>query len=735
MALALTGSNDGLWHWNLLTDAVHISPRVHELLDYAAGELGARFESFLDLVHDEDREAARRPLAVCLMRCRPYDAQFRMRLKSGEYRWFRVRGQVEWNGGHRPVHMAGSISDITDRKAAEAAVNRQALQQGLIAELGQLALNNPSLGELMSHAAAVITRGLTAECCRLLIADGDDLNLRLMGGSGWMEEWLARSFDPVEETEDRFIVGVREAVIIDDFPSETRFRPSAILAAHEIRSGAEMLICGAHDAYGILGIYSREPRQFTWENVNFLRGITNILASSMDRKFTDERLTYMAQFDGLTGLPNRNAFLDRLWHIISQADQDRRHAGVIFVDLDRFKLVNDTLGHGAGDTLLLEAAQRLSSSVRSDDMVGRLGGDEFAVALSNLAKPADAEIISQKILNAFSRPFQLAGQVIYVSASLGIGVYPTDGSDPDTLLKNADTAMYRAKEKGRNTYEFYLPQLKERAVGRLKIEAELRGALARGEFVLHYQPKVGIESGEISGFEALLRWQHCERGLISPAEFIPILEDTGMILPVGEWVVSTVCLQLQAWRAAGLPRIPVAVNLSPRQFAQVDLDSVIGATLRSTGVNPGLLEFELTESMLMTDSEASVRILKNLKSFGIRLSVDDFGTGYSSLAYLKRFPLDSLKIDRAFIRDVTSDSDGATIVLAIINLAHSLKLHVVAEGVETEAQFQFLRQHGCDEMQGFYVARPQPAHECTRALAEGWAPRNVGAVQRLARTA
>jgi predicted signal transduction protein with EAL and GGDEF domain len=373
--------------------------------------------------------------------------------------------------------------------------------------------------------------------------------------------------------------------------------------------------------------------------------------------------------------------------------------------------------------------------MRSNDIVGRLGGDEFAVALANLTNASDAGSVSQAILTALAAPFEVDGQEIYVTASLGIGIYPTDGKDPDTLLKNADTAMYRAKEAGRNTFEFYIPQMNERAVERLKMETELRGALEREEFLVYYQPKADISSGEISGFEALLRWQHPERGLTPPGEFISILEDTGMIVPVGEWVVRTVCRQLRAWQAQRLPLRPVAVNLSPRQFVQADLDTVIGDILRSTGVEPGLLELELTESMLMTDSEAAVKILKNLKASGVRLSVDDFGTGYSSLAYLKRFPLDALKIDRAFINDVSTDTDGATIVLAIINLAHSLKLHVVAEGVETDAQFHFLRKHGCDEMQGYYFARPQPAAECTRALVEGWTLRHPNAVLWLARQA
>lgn len=719
--LALEGSNDGLWHWNRLTDTTHFSARVTEMLNYDTTEMASTIGAFLDIVHPDDRQAAKQSFEAHLEHQTPYDAEFRLRLKSGEYRWFRARGDAERDLSQRATRTAGSFTDVTDRKLAEAVISRHAMQQELIAELGQMALKNPSTAELWNHAIIVITRGLPADFCRLLCADPDGKSLNLIAASGWDEDWSQRrSYDAVEETEDRFIVGVREAVIIDDFESNTRYKPSAMLRAHSVRSGAEMLICGSQDAHGVLGIYSREPEKFALDNLNFLRGIANILASSMDRSLTDERLTYLAQFDSLTGLPNRSMFLDRLWHTIAEAEIERSHTAVVFIDLDGFKLVNDTLGHGAGDQLLLQVAQRLLQHSRPTDNVGRMGGDEFTVALPHLAYPATAGAIVLKILAALSAPFDLSGQHVYISASAGISVYPKDGTEPDTLMKNADTAMYKAKQSGKNMLLYYEPEMQESATRRLSMETELRGALERREFKVHYQPKVSIRTGEISGFEALLRWQHPDRGLVPPTEFISILEDTGLIVPVGEWVLATVCQQLNEWQADGLPLHPIAVNLSARQFAQADLQTVIPRVLGAAGIAPGMIELELTESLLMVDSEAATKILNGFQKLGIRISVDDFGTGYSSLAYLKRFPLDSLKIDRAFIRDVTTDADGATIVLAIINLAHSLKLKVIAEGVETEAQFAFLRKHDCDEMQGYYFAKPQPAEDCARALRDGW---------------
>ena len=352
--------------------------------------------------------------------------------------------------------------------------------------------------------------------------------------------------------------------------------------------------------------------------------------------------------------------------------------------------------------------------------MARLSGDEFALVLDHLAKPEDASIVAERVIASFAKAFRVDGHEVYVSASMGISISPTDGSSPDTLLKSADMAMYRAKQTGRNTYRFFLPDMNARAAERLLIETELRGSLDRHEFVLHYQPKADIATGTISGFEALLRWNHPKRGLVLPGEFIPVLEDTGLINHVGEWVVREACRQIRTWQLEGLRPCPIAVNLSARQFNQNNLDCTIGKILDEFQIDPNLLELELTESVLMSDSEDSVEVLGNLKKYGIRLSVDDFGTGYSSLAYLRRFPLDALKIDRAFIHDITTDHGDATIAKAIINLAHSLKLKVVAEGVETLAQLDFLRTHGCDEMQGYLFARPMPAADCVRAMQEEW---------------
>ncbi len=437
------------------------------------------------------------------------------------------------------------------------------------------------------------------------------------------------------------------------------------------------------------------------------------------RKEADDRLRYLAQYDALTDLPNRGLFRDRIERAMVQARRSGRSAAVLFIDLDRFKDVNDTLGHATGDKLLQQVAARLGECIRTGDTIGRFGGDEFGVILGDLAKQSDAGVVSEKINATLARPFELDGHSTFISGSVGIALYPADAADPETLSKNADAAMYRAKELGRNTYQFFAPEMNERAVQRMQMEASMRAALEREEFLLHYQPKVDLASGSICGMEALLRWAHPERGLVSPAEFIPVLEETGLIILVGEWVMREACRQIVAWQRVGLKVPPVSVNLSVRQFQQKNLEDVLRSIFGETGVGSNLLQFEITESMLMNDPDAAVRTLLGLRKAGVTLSVDDFGTGYSSLAYLKRFPLDELKIDRAFISDIVTEPDDAAITLAIISLAHSLGLKVVAEGVETEAQLNLLALHSCDEMQGYYFSRPVAATELEAMVREG----------------
>ena len=449
--------------------------------------------------------------------------------------------------------------------------------------------------------------------------------------------------------------------------------------------------------------------------------ITFDMGLALDAYFYHEKeqLTRLAHFDSLTTLPNRVLFRDRLNQGLSLARRNEWLLAVLFVDLDNFKTINDTLGHTVGDLLLQEVARRIASCLRDADTVGRLGGDEFGIILPEIGSSEDAAMVAGKVIESCARPYLIEGHELFSSASVGITLFPIDAADSETLIRNADTAMYRAKDLGRNTYQFFTAEMNQSTQDRMRLEKDLRHALANGEFLLHYQPKVSCVSGRITGFEALLRWQHPARGLVSPIDFIPALEETGLIVEVGEWVLNTACAQVKSWHDAGLGKPSIAVNISGRQIHLADFCATVRQALEASGLDPGHLEIELTESYVMKDAENIIGILAQLKAMGVSLSVDDFGTGYSSLAYLKRFPIDTLKVDRAFVRDIIADPNDVSITRAIITLAHSLKLNVVAEGVETEGQLGLLIANQCDEIQGYYFSRPLPPGDAATLLREG----------------
>ncbi len=433
-----------------------------------------------------------------------------------------------------------------------------------------------------------------------------------------------------------------------------------------------------------------------------LLGITSDIT---ERKHSEERLSYLVHHDELTGLPNRVLFSDRLEQAMIAADRHERLAAVVFLDLDRFKNINDTLGHEVGDQMLKQVAERLLAAVRGGDTVARLAGDEFSIVLADMAHADDAARVAQKILDAFAQSFRIAGRDLFMGASIGITIFPVDTRDAGELLRNADIAMYRAKDTGGNTYQFYAVEMTTKATEALALGNDLRYGLKRGEFILYYQPIVNSD-GNILGAEALLRWQHGRRGLISPAEFIPLAEETGLILPIGEWVLRQACAQAHAWRKPDGALFHMAVNVSPRQFRHDGLVQTVETILKETGLDPRSLNIEITEGVLMQQETLTQELFHQLSGLGVSFSMDDFGTGYSSLSYLKRFPIDYLKIDQSFTRDITTDMSDATIVKAIISMAHGLGIKTIAEGVETKEQRAFLLEHGCDMMQGYYFSRP-----------------------------
>jgi diguanylate cyclase (GGDEF)-like protein/PAS domain S-box-containing protein len=435
------------------------------------------------------------------------------------------------------------------------------------------------------------------------------------------------------------------------------------------------------------------------------------------RKQDEATIRHLAYFDALTGLPNRLLFNDRLAQALAHAR--RRGApgvAIMFLDLDRFKTINDTLGHGAGDELLRASADRFSGTLREEDTVARLGGDEFLFLLQGIDDVESAARVAQKILDVFNTPFLVLDHELHATASIGISMFPLDGTDGETLIRNADTALYRAKEGGRNRYQLYAPAMNAVALKRLVLENSLRHAVDRNELLLHYQPLVSLENGDPVGVEALIRWKHPELGLVSPAEFIPMAEETGLIVPLTRWILRAACAQMKEWQQSGIEIETVSVNVSARRFNDCNLPAMIGEVLRSTELDGRYLSIEITESVMMESADATINTLQQLKKFGIKISIDDFGTGYSSLSYLKRLPIDTLKIDQSFVRDIPSDSDDAAIAILIIAMAHNLKLSVVAEGVETREQMSFLQSKRCDIMQGYLISRPLPAAEITEFL-------------------
>lgn len=444
-----------------------------------------------------------------------------------------------------------------------------------------------------------------------------------------------------------------------------------------------------------------------------------ILAQDIgERKAMDAQLRYLATHDALTHLPNRALFHDRLAQALAHAKRSTRITALLFLDLDRFKYINDTLGHEFGDTLLIAVSDRLRTCVRREDTLARLGGDEFTIILQEIAQANDATLVAEKILAELSIPFHLGERELFITASIGIALYPFDGMNLSDLVKHADSTMYVAKKLGGNNYQYFTTKINNNITARMEMEADLRHALERDELVLHYQPQIDLGSGNITGFEALLRWQRPGCGLISPLQFIPLAEETGLILPIGTWVLRTACAQIMAWQQMGLGSLSIAVNLSARQFEQPDFLKIISDTLSETGLKPSLLEVELTESTVMHHVEQVISVLSEFKKIGVRISIDDFGTGYSSLSYLKRFPIDILKIDKSFIADITTADDDGAIASAIIEMGHMLKLQLIAEGVENAEQLAFLRARSCSIVQGYYFSPPLPPSDITKMLVE-----------------
>ncbi|HVF74006.1 MAG TPA: EAL domain-containing protein [Acidimicrobiales bacterium] len=691
----------------------YVSPALRRLVGWSQTHQPARVPD--DTVHPEDRPRFRAELTELVAAGAPrLESELRLAGPDGSWRHVEVI-VANLADDSRVRGLVLNMRDVTERRLAEAELRRRARQQEIVAVLGHRALSGVDLDVLASEAAAMVRTTLGADLSSVFAVDAEQAKLVLRAGSGWDPDMVGTFRRPVTlGTHAGQALATGAAVVVEDLGRDVRVEGSNTLRRLGMVSGVMVPIQGAERAFGVLGVHTKERRRFGADDIHFLEAAANVLATAAERHQAEEEIRLQSVHDALTKLPNRTLFLDRLQQALRRSARSGRTVAVLFLDIDRFKVVNDGLGHVVGDMLLKEVASRLQDLVRPSDTVARFGGDEFVVLCDDLDAESDAVDVAERVAQALRRPFVLSGREVVSGASVGIAA--ATGNDHDgaeALVRDADAAMYRAKDRGKGRYEVFNEAIRRQAVRRLETEQALGRAVARGELRVEFQPGINLQTGNIAAVEALVRWQHPQRGLVGPADFIPVAEETGLIVPVGEWVLAQavdLAAQLQ-WAASDGGAMTVAVNLSARQLAAPGLVDRVAGLLREYDLPPRALSLEITESVLMEDAEAARRMLVSLKDVGVYLAVDDFGTGYSSLAYLRRFPVDALKIDKSFVDGLGREAEDSAIVRAIVSLAKTLGLDTVAEGVETEAQRDELVALECTYAQGFLWSPAVPVAE------------------------
>jgi diguanylate cyclase (GGDEF)-like protein/PAS domain S-box-containing protein len=683
MLSTLLGNLDGMVyrckdddHWTM----EFVSEGCRRLTGYDADDLlfNKRL-SYDSITHDEDRARVRAEIRACLQQSGRFDCEYRIMHASGEPRWVWERGSGVFDDDGTLLAIEGIVQDITARKKSTNALREAERRYYNLFENAIEGIFRTTRGGQFLDANPALARIFGFDSPIELIRMHKDLHAQLYVQPGRRAEFIS------------------------------------LVETHGSVSGFESQIYRRNGEI----IWISENARAVFDDDGSLVCFEGTIEDVTERKLYQARIEQQAKYDTLTGLANRSLLNERLQQAVEFAAAHNTRLAVVFVDLDRFKFINDSLGHHVGDDLLRAIAARLKANIRDGDTVARLGGDEFVLLINGQREPNAVALMLERLLDDISQPWSIPQGDFTFTCSMGVALYPDDGDSAETLLKHADSAMYRAKETGRNNFQFFTAQLNALITERLDLENKLRRALERQQFQLNYQPRIDMRTGEIVGVEALIRWHASEDELVAPSRFIPIAEEIGLIAPIGKWVLKTACAQNKAWQDAGLPPLVVSVNVSARQFRQDDLVRTIAEVLRETALEARYLEIELTESAVMHDAEQFVAMLNELNDLGVQIAIDDFGTGYSSLSYLKRFPVDRLKVDRSFVQDIATDSDDATIVRTIIALGHNLGLKVVAEGVETEQQLQFLRENDCDELQGYLYGKPLSAEEfAKRALAE-----------------
>lgn len=633
--------------------------------------------SYEEVVHPEDRGWLREEIRRAVAQRRPFDIEYRIRREDGAVRWVWERGASIFAPDGKLKAIQGFVQDVTRRRENEQALrDAEARYRGIFESVSNGIYQMTREGRYL-RANSELARIFGYDSAAELIADFSDAKRKIY-------------VDP--ERRDEFTRVLRERGMVKNLEFQVYRRDGALIWISE----------SAHEVYGQGGAFLH--CEGTVEDIT-------------ERKSYEGRIAHQATHDTLTGLPNRALLVDRVEQAIHFAAREGSNIAVAFIDLDHFKHINDSAGHQTGDALLQKVAERLRACVRDADTVARLGGDEFVLLLPFLRSGGDTVLQAmQRVLAAVSERCEVDGREFVLSCSVGVSLYPSDGADAATLLKHADSAVSQAKQNGRNNFQFFTREVNQSLVERVDMEQQLRAAIKDGLFELHYQPKIRVADQTVSGVEALIRWHAPHRGLVSPARFIPIAEETGMIERLGEWVLETACRQIREWSLRGCTVVPVSVNVSPRQFRETQLARIVEAILLRAGVAPERLEIEITESCLAHDPDKFLAILRSLKSLGVSIAIDDFGAGYSSMSYLKSLPVDRLKIDQSFVAGLTSNPKDDAIFKAIVSLAHNLGLTVVAEGVETQAQWEYLREIGCDEIQGFFFSMPLPAPALVRLL-------------------